>query len=84
MHDSSYSFNVSQLPGNVSLYHLDQGARGQGRAGFKIIKISRFMATLIVNSLMTVVLAKVPALLFQSGIGLKIVKLKHSNNCRVS
>ena len=34
------------------------------------------MATLIVNSLMTVILAKFQALLFQSGIGLKIVDLK--------
>ena len=42
-------------------------------------KISRLLTTLIVISLMTVttvILAKFQALLFQSGIGLKIVDLK--------
>ena len=38
------------------------------------------MATLIVNSLMTVILAKFQALLFQSGIGLKMVNLNSNKH----
>ena len=48
-----------------------------------MIKISRLLTTIIVISLMTVItviLAKFQALLFQSGIGLKIVNLSSNKH----